>query len=111
MPRMTSVGRRYVKKAENWKGQREMLADLGGNALVNTNEIRRICVQCVNYGTSKRWDVFVYMIQDGIYESISSHATEAEALENLERVRAILRDANCMIDLSIVNNKNITPIA
>ena len=53
---------------------------------------------------SNRWDVFVYENHDNKYESISSHATEAEALENLERVRAILRNANCLIDLSVVSN-------
>ena len=87
-----------------------MLADFGGNRLLNTNEIRSIRIQCVNYGNSKRWDVFVYTIQDGIYESTSSHETEAEALENFERVRAILQTANCLIDLSVVNNKKTTPI-
>ena len=81
-----------------------MLADFGNDILINTNEIRRICVQCVTYESSNRWDVFVYENHDNKYESISSHATEAEALENLERVRAILRNANCLIDLSVVSN-------
>ena len=83
-----------------------MLADLGNNQLVNTNEIRRICVKYVESGVSdKRWHVFVYEIGEDRYSVISSHATEEEAVENLERIRAILRNANCLIDLSVVSNK------
>ncbi len=40
----------------------------------------------------------MYMME-GKSQRLCRHTTEAEATENLERLRTILRDANCVVDL------------
>ena len=81
-----------------------MLADIGNNVLINTNEIRNIRIQYVDTRASDRWVIMVYTT-DEHYDTISTHKTEEEAIENMERIRAVLRNANCLIDLQTVIRK------
>ena len=77
-----------------------MLADLG-DTLVNTNEIRKISIEYVPEQCDKPWrpwEVIIRMADDK-QERLSRHATEQDAKANLERLRCVLRDANCVIDL------------
>ena len=74
-----------------------MLADLG-NTLINTNEIRKISLEYVRDRPDMPYEIVISMIGDKS-QRLSHHANEAEAEENLERLRSILREANCVIDL------------
>ena len=51
-----------------------MLADIGNNVLINTNEIRNIRIQYVDTRASDRWVIMVYTT-DEHYDTISTHKT------------------------------------
>ena len=76
-----------------------MLADIGNNVLMNTNEIRNIRIQFVETRASRQWVIMVYTTDDD-YDILSAHETEQEAIEHFARVRQILREAKCLVDLA-----------